>query len=169
VKEIGTAELDGEEVRRYAGEISQEESLAAVPEADRAAVRRALEDLTAGSPAARDLEVPFEAWVDGDGMIRREQLSLDTPAKDGVAAGRSWPGSSTRTSGARWTCACRPRATPTTPPRCSPRSRSGARRQGSSRPPDGYDPVMVLALSDVGATLGLVGVFFVSSPSWCRA
>jgi len=88
VKEIGTAELGGEEVRRYAGEISQEESLAAVPEADRAAVRRALEDLTAGSPAARDLEVPFEAWVDGDGMIRREQLSLDTPAKDGMAAGK---------------------------------------------------------------------------------
>ena len=88
VKEIGTADLGGEEVRRYAGEISQEESLATVPEADRAAVRRALEKLTAGSPAARDLEVPFEAWVDADGMIRREQLSLDTPAKDGVSPGK---------------------------------------------------------------------------------
>jgi hypothetical protein len=88
VKEIGTADLGGEEVRRYAGEISQEESLATVPEADRAAVREALEKLTAGSPAAKDLEVPFEAWVDGDGMIRREQLSLDTPAKDGVSAGK---------------------------------------------------------------------------------
>jgi hypothetical protein len=89
VKEIGTADLNGEEVRRYAGSISQEESLAAVPEADRAAVRKALEQLTAGSgAAARDLEVPFEAWVDGDGMIRREQLSLETPARDGVAAGK---------------------------------------------------------------------------------
>lgn len=89
VKEIGTADLDGEEVRRYAGSLSQEESLAAVPEADRAAVRKALETLTAGGgAAAKDLEVPFEAWVDGDGMIRREQLSLDTPAQDGVAAGK---------------------------------------------------------------------------------
>lgn len=89
VKEIGTADLDGEEVRRYAGSLSQEESLAAVPEADRAAVRKALETLTAGGgAAAKDLEVPVEAWVDGDGMIRREQLSLDTPAQDGVAAGK---------------------------------------------------------------------------------
>ncbi len=89
VKEIGTADLAGEEVRRYAGSLSLEESLAAVPEADRAAVRKALEDLTAGSgAAARDLEVPFEAWVDADGMIRREQLSIDTPARDGTPAGK---------------------------------------------------------------------------------
>jgi len=89
VKEIGTADLDGEEVRRYAGSISRDEALAALPEADRAAVREALEDLTARSgAAAADLEVPFEAWVDGEGMIRREQLSLDTPAKEGMAPGK---------------------------------------------------------------------------------
>jgi hypothetical protein len=86
VKEIGTADLDGEEVRRYAGSISQEESLAAVPKADRAALRKALEDL--GGGAGRDVEIPFEAWVDGDGMIRREQFSVDTPAQDNVAPGK---------------------------------------------------------------------------------
>jgi hypothetical protein len=85
VKEIGTADLNGEEVRRYAGSLSAEESLAAAPQADRAALRKALKELGAGG---RQVEIPFEAWLDGDGMIRREQFSLDTPARDRVAAGK---------------------------------------------------------------------------------
>jgi hypothetical protein len=87
VKDVGTATVGEDEVRRYAGSLSPEETLAAVPPADRAKVRKALEQLGGGA-GGKAAEIPFEAWVDGDGMIRREQLSVDTPARDGVAAGK---------------------------------------------------------------------------------
>lgn len=69
VEERGTETVDGVDTTVYGGLIDPARALDEVPEADRGAMEQALGSVGVG-------EIPFQAWVDADGIVRRLQLDL---------------------------------------------------------------------------------------------
>lgn len=74
VKDEGPDEVDGVATTRYAGTIDIGKVLAGLTEdMSRASARR----VTKGLRSVGLEKIPFEAWVDEDGMLRRERIEID--------------------------------------------------------------------------------------------
>lgn len=77
MEEAGTEVVRGVETTHYVGTISLQEAYDALPVDERAD----LDGLLGGVVDLAALpDLPTEVWVDGDGYVRRAQLSLDTSA-----------------------------------------------------------------------------------------
>ena len=73
VEEVGTEEVRGVETTHYRATIDLDAVLQQVPDAQRAEVEAALEQLSAAGRGT----MPVEVWVDGDGLARRMVVALE--------------------------------------------------------------------------------------------
>lgn len=73
VEEVGTEEVRGVETTHYRATIDLDVVLQQVPDAQRAEVEAALEQLSAAGSGT----MPVEVWVDGDGLARRMVVALE--------------------------------------------------------------------------------------------
>lgn len=77
VSEDGTAEIDGQVVTRYRGEISIAKALEHLDGDERAHVEAELARLGAAPAELLAMPpVPFVVWIDGDGLVRRIESTL---------------------------------------------------------------------------------------------
>jgi hypothetical protein len=70
VREEGPDDIAGEPVTRYTGTVDLDRAVDQLPVEDQAEAR-------AGLDATTVREVPFVVWIDGQGLVRRVQLTLD--------------------------------------------------------------------------------------------
>ena len=76
VTEVGEEEVRGVSTTHFSGSYTLEDTLAALPDDQRDKVERAFKSL--GLPGeAQTQEIPFDAWVDADGLIRRVRTQID--------------------------------------------------------------------------------------------
>lgn len=68
-QKVGTDTIDGEQMTHYRTTIDPASRLGDVPAKVRAQVRKALKQLGTGG-------IPADVWVDGNGLLRRESVSL---------------------------------------------------------------------------------------------
>lgn len=80
VQEEGTEEIGGETVTRHTGVVELDRLVDQLP-GDRQA------DARAGLDALTVRQVPFVVWIDGQGLVRRVQLTLDGITIGGVGDG----------------------------------------------------------------------------------
>jgi hypothetical protein len=80
VREEGPDEIAGEPVTRYTGTVELDRAVDRLPVEDQAEARAKLD-------AATVRQVPFVVWVDGQGLVRRVQLTLDGVTLGGGADG----------------------------------------------------------------------------------
>jgi hypothetical protein len=66
---LGTDTVQGEQMTHYRTTVDPAEAASKVPAAQRAAVRKAMQQLGMSS-------IPVDVWVDGSGLLRQESLSL---------------------------------------------------------------------------------------------
>jgi LppX_LprAFG lipoprotein len=68
-QKVGTDTVQGEQMTHYRTTIDPATALSKVPAAQRAAVRKAMQQIGMST-------IPVDVWVDGSGLLRRESLSL---------------------------------------------------------------------------------------------
>jgi hypothetical protein len=86
LKPVGTETIDGTKTTHLRGTIRLADQLKLLPAKVRAAAQRALARMKARGHAK--LAQPVDVWVDGDDLVRREQVAVAVPAHEGVPAGR---------------------------------------------------------------------------------
>ncbi|MGH2756241.1 MAG: hypothetical protein ACRDI3_00455 [Actinomycetota bacterium] len=84
VKEIGEEEVRGEPTTHYEATINFDDAIAKSPEDIQASLRSTLDQMKAWM--GKD-EMVFDVWLDGDGRMRRQQMTFDYVS--GPAAGTS--------------------------------------------------------------------------------
>jgi hypothetical protein len=76
VMQVGDEDIRGVHTAHFSGSYSLEDALTSLPEDQRDTAERAFKGL--GLPDdARSTQVPFDAWVDDDGLIRRVETVVD--------------------------------------------------------------------------------------------
>lgn len=80
VQEEGTDEIDGAPVTRFTGTVELGRLVDQLPVDAQAEARAGLDELTVR-------QVPFVVWIDGQGLVRRVQLTLDGITMGGEADG----------------------------------------------------------------------------------
>jgi hypothetical protein len=79
----GSEQIDGVETTHLYGTISLQRSMDQLPPEDRAAYEDFLRRSGVGSLV--DEEVPFDVWVDGQGLVRRIEIAFAMPATEELA------------------------------------------------------------------------------------
>jgi hypothetical protein len=88
LQEVGTDTIDGVETTQYHGTLDLEKAIQAAPQEQQAEIQAALDQLK----SLGSLTFPFDVWVDGDGLVRRLQLTFDLSQMLGAAASQLSPG-----------------------------------------------------------------------------
>ena len=79
VTKVGEEDVRGVKTTHLSGSYTLKDALSSLPEDRREKVEKAFEGL--GVPtSAEDQEIPFDAWVGDDGLVRRLQTSIDPSA-----------------------------------------------------------------------------------------
>jgi hypothetical protein len=78
VELVGTEDLDGETTTHFRGTLDLERALAELPADARAELREAMQQLQTQFSAD---SMPFDVWVDGDGLIRRMSYRIEGSAE----------------------------------------------------------------------------------------
>lgn len=86
VQDLGTETVGGAETTHYRGSVRIEDFIAQLPAARRAAARKALDVLEAGTETADDATA-FDVWIDGEDRIRRTVQRAAVPGQQGVPSG----------------------------------------------------------------------------------
>jgi hypothetical protein len=76
VDQVGQEDVRGVHTTHFAGSYSLEDALAALPADQQDKARRAFESLGL-SDDAKSTPIPFDAWVDDDGLVRRIETTFD--------------------------------------------------------------------------------------------
>ena len=76
VTQVGVEDVRGVNTTHFSGTYDLEDALASLPEEQRDAAERAFKGL--GLPeGARSTPIPFDAWIDDEGLVRRVETSVD--------------------------------------------------------------------------------------------
>ena len=90
VSQVGTEDVRDVSTTHFSGSYTMKDALAALPEDQRAKAEQAFGRLGL-SPDAQTQEIPFDVWIDSDGLVRRMETSLDfaklAPARGPAALG----------------------------------------------------------------------------------
>ena len=80
VEEVGTEDVRGEETTRYRGTLDMEKALASATGPQKAALEKSLASL-------KETKVPFDAWIDGEGRMRKltQSLTVEQMGQTGTA------------------------------------------------------------------------------------
>lgn len=76
VTKIGDEDVRGVRTTHFSGTYTMKEALAALPEDQRAKAERAFGQLGLSTDAQTE-EIPFDAWIDAGGLVRRLDTSFD--------------------------------------------------------------------------------------------
>jgi hypothetical protein len=93
VTKVGEEDVRGVHTTHFSGSYTLEDALAALPADQRDKARRAFDGFGV-SDEAKTQPIPFEAWVDDEGLVRRIETSFD-PSTLGSSATRSPVGKTT--------------------------------------------------------------------------
>ncbi len=74
LREVGTETIDGVETTHYAGTLDLQKAMEQVPESERAELEQSYGALQA---QLGGFTLPFDVWVDGDGLVRRVEFTFD--------------------------------------------------------------------------------------------
>jgi hypothetical protein len=79
VEQVGEEDVRGVHTTHYSGSYTLEDALAALPADQQDKARRAFDSF--GLPEdAKTQPIPFDAWVDDEGLVRRIESSFDPSA-----------------------------------------------------------------------------------------
>jgi hypothetical protein len=76
VTEVGSEDVDGVSTTHFSGSYTLADALAQLPADRRDKVEKSFEGLGLTADAEAQ-EIPFEVWIDGDGLVRKMTTSLD--------------------------------------------------------------------------------------------
>lgn len=76
VTEVGPEEIRGETTTHFTGTYSMKDALAATPEDRRSTIENAMKQLGVSDDALAQ-EIPFDAWLDSAGRVRRFVMTMD--------------------------------------------------------------------------------------------
>lgn len=91
VTEVGTEDVRGSKTTHFSGSYTMKDALAALPADQRDKAEKAFTNLGL-SADAESQEIPFDAWVDGDGLVRRIETSFDPSTLAPAGGNAALPG-----------------------------------------------------------------------------
>ncbi|MEX0990942.1 MAG: hypothetical protein WD004_01540 [Actinomycetota bacterium] len=89
LQDMGTETIDGVETTHYAGTVDLQKAMEQVPESERAELEQSYAGLEA---QLGGFTMPFDVWVDGDGLVRRVAFTFDLSNLGGELAATPVPG-----------------------------------------------------------------------------
>lgn len=88
LKPAGSDTIDGTRTTHLHGTIRLADQVKLLPAKARAAAQRLLARMRAHGATGLDRAQPFDVWVDGAQLVRRERAVVSVPAHEGMPAGR---------------------------------------------------------------------------------
>jgi hypothetical protein len=86
VTEAGKEDVDGSATTHFTGSYSMNDVIDALPDDKADHWRSAMSDLSLGDQIA-DQQIPFDVWVDADGLVRQITMQLDFTGVKGAGSG----------------------------------------------------------------------------------